>query len=309
MSLRLFLAELEAFDPHSPQSASERRFCCPLCGEGKSRDATHRSMNVNVKTGAFVCQRCDARGKLADFWVGRPQINPRDSARQKLRRLTELPELDDSSQPDAEMQRKVDELREQLDRLQDLEETRGADYLIGRGISIEVARPSVAGFARSWYGRSAVVFPIQNQAGEIVAAQGRYVDGRDNPKTRTLGPKSQGIFVASGALEISPALIIAEAPIDALSLAVAGYPSVAMCGKNGPAWLPKFCYRKNVFLALDADNAGDEAAEKMTSLLQSFGANCHRLRPVDSKDWNEFLTSFGRDELADFLASQILDKC
>ena len=308
MSERLFLAELEAFDPHAPAAPSERRFCCPLCGQGKPKDSAHRSMNVNIKNGAFICQRCDARGKLADFWENRPKMNPREFARQRLQQLTALPTPTEEVPLDAEAQQKADDLRAQLDQLQPIGNTRAASYLIGRGISLDVARPSIAGFSPNWYGRAAVVFPIQNRAGEVVAAQGRYVDGREHVKTRTFGPKSQGIFMASGALDI-PALIITEAPIDALSLAVAGYPAIALCGKSGPDWLPQFCFCKRVFLAFDADDAGDDAADKLIPSLQSFGATCHRLRPEDAKDWNEFLTLYGRDELSDFLAVQFLGNC
>ena len=308
----LFLGDLEAFDPHAPRSGTERRFCCPLCGQGKPKDAAHRSLNANTQSGAYVCQRCDARGKLADFWTERPKGSGRDFARQQLRRVCELPPVE-APQPDADKQRRAQAVRAQLEALEPLEGTRGAAYLRGRGaaylrgrgVSLEVAHAAGAGFSSDWFGRGAVVFPIRNRAGEPVAAQGRYIDGRDDPKTRTLGPKSQGMFAAAGAFDV-PALIVTEAPLDALSLAVAGFPAAALCGKSGPHWLPKACFCKTVFLAFDADDAGDEGADKLAPTLESFGATVHRLRPEGAKDWNEFLSRFGRDELADFLAVPLL---
>ena len=143
--------------------------------------------------------------------------------------------------------------------------------------------------SEKWRGCAAVIFPIRNRVREIVAAQGREIDG---DRKLSLGPKSQGIFATEGALD-SERLIIAEAPIDALSLAVAGCPAVALCGTSGPDWLPKFCYRRRVLLAFDADDAGDDAARDLTPKLESFGATCQRLRPERAKDWNELLNVYG----------------
>jgi DNA primase len=166
-----------------------------------------------------------------------------------------------------------------------------------------------------------VVFPIRDRQSTLVAASGRYIDGRDNPKTRTTGTKSAGVFSAparaqstlpssrlvfasfdKGATEI----IICEAPLDALSLATAGYPAIALCGTSAPAWIHLACGLKRVLLAFDADAAGDQAAATLAPLLSSFGARVHRLRPEGGKDWNEFLQIYGRDALTDFLAVPVL---
>lgn len=298
MPQRLYLAQLEAGDPRAPQG-TERRFCCPFCGDGKPRNSAHRSLNVNTQTGAFVCQRCKARGKLADFWEERPQMNRRDFARQQLQRATALPAATPTNTPSDEAQAKAQRLTAQLESAQPLEGTSGADYLLGRGVSVEVAEAAGVQFcpdwmkSAKWRGCAAVIFPIRDRAGEIVAAQGREIGGAGK---FSLGPKSQGIFATAGAFD-AKRFIIAEAPIDALSLAVAGFPAVALCGTSGPDWLPKFCYRRRVLLAFDADDAGDDAARALTPKLESFGAMCQRLRPENGKDWNEVLNVFGRDEI------------
>jgi hypothetical protein len=205
----------------------------------------------------------------------------------------------------AQDEHKADELRAQLGRLRPLENTRGAAYLLGRGLPLEVCEAAGVRFSPNWFGRSAVYFPLHNRADEVVAGQGRYVDGRDDPKTRTLGDLKGGLFWAAGAWNV-PALILTEAPIDALSLATAGFPAFAFCGKTGPAWLPKATFGRRVLLALDADDAGDVAADELAPTLESFGARCQRLRPEGAKDWNEFLQTYGRDALADFLAAPVL---
>lgn len=307
--MRLSLDELEAFDPHAPMTTPERRFCCPLCGQGKPKDAAHRCLSVNVPSGQWRCHRCELGSLLTDFWKERPKMNPRDFQRDKLRRLTALPPVKvEVPQPDAEQERKADELRARFEKLPAIEGIPGEAYLRGRGVSLEVAQAAGVRFSRRWMpsdreesSRAAVVFPIFNRVGELVAAQGRYIDPQNGgAKCKTSGPKSRGVFAAAGAFDVPP-FIITEAPIDALSLAVAGFPAVALCGKTGPDWLPKFCFGRTVFLGFDADDAGDEAAHKLAPLLESLGATCKRLRPEGAKDWNEFLCIYKRDVLAAFV--------
>ena len=308
MSERLSLAQLEAFDPHAPRGGRERRFCCPFCGDGKPKDSAHRCLSLNTQSGAWICQRspCNACGKLTDFCEERTYLNRRDFARQQLRRATALQPKAQFVAPDDEMQAKNNQLRAQLESARSLRSTAGEEYLQGRGVSVEVAEAAGVQFCPDWMksdkwrGCAAVVFPICNRAGDLVAAQGREIGGVGK---FSLGPKSQGIFATAGARD-AKRLVIVEAPIDALSLVVAGYPAIALCGTSGPVWLPNFCYRRRVLLAFDADEpnaegkrAGDDAAAILTPKLESFGATVTRLRPKNGKDWNEILEVHGSDEI------------
>lgn len=186
----------------------------------------------------------------------------------------------------------------------------GESYAARRGLPLEICVQAKVRFSPSWMGRPALVFPLYDEASQLVAAQGRYTDGRDDPKARTIGAKRQGLFgtgscwnhIAQGA-----PLVLTEAPLDALSLAACGFPALSLCGKSGvPAWFSVRCVFKTVFLAFDADEAGDEAARYIEPLLSAFGARVHRLRPESAKDWNELLVRSGRSALSDFLAEQLL---
>lgn len=101
----------------------------------------------------------------------------------------------------------------------------------------------------SWLGRPAVVFPIYDDKGALVAAQGRYTDGREDPKARTLGRKKRGVFLTGDFWEQvrkGAPVILTEAPIDALSLSACGFPALALCGRSGwPQWLPIKCAFKD----------------------------------------------------------------
>jgi hypothetical protein len=309
----LSLADLEAYDPGATRGAGahERRFCCPLCGHDKPRDTTHRSLSVNAQSGAWTCYRCGGRGKVVERWTDRPRMTRRELGRERLRQAFTRRR----PTPPARTAPAADTWRDHLANLEPLAGTPGAAYLLGRGIPLEVAEAAGAWYAPAWQSRrAAVVFTLTDRSGELVAAQGRYIDACDRPKARTAGPKSQGAFAAPATVNgrtfspwEAPAVILTEAPLDALSLVAAGYPAVALCGTTGPEWLHLACGLRRVLLALDGDSAGDNAAEALEAALSIYGARCERLRPpAGSKDWNELLIARGADLLRDYLAPSVL---
>ena len=281
------LADLETLDPQSStRSGRERRFLCPICGDGKRRDDAHRSLCANTANGAWNCKRCSATGKLTDFWTNttRPKSNPREMARLKRRQLSVLPEPKSAPEPTPDTK----DWREQLRGAQAIDGTPAETYLRSRGIDLETAKASGALYAPKFYGRAAVVFPICDRDGNQTGASGRYFHANANPKTRIAGTKRNGLFATSGALA-ADTIIITEAPIDALSLASVGFAAVALCGTSAPDWMHLACGLKRVPLAFDADEAGDNAAAVLTARLVPYGARCERLRPEGGKDWNEAL--------------------
>jgi len=280
----LSLAELETFDPTAPVRARERRFCCPRPGcDGKPKDAEHRSLAANVETGAWQCHRCQEKGLLLEWREKHPRANRREWERSSLRRTFAVPA--------APVVPAVDEegLVRRLQGLTDLRGTAGESYVQSRGIPLDLASTAQVRFSPSWWGRPAVLFPIRDPAGKLVATQGRYVDGRTDLKTRTAGPAGAGVFATPDALR-AELVAITEAPLDALSLWVCcGIPAIATLGCNLPSWLPRVLAFKRVLVGTDADAAGDEAFAKWAPHLGSLGAKVDRLRPVEHKDWNEWL--------------------
>ena len=336
----LTLRELELFDPALPglclgPGRGEQRTLCPLCGPGKPRDGSHRCLSLNRATGLWRCHRCGAGGKVREAWEERSPLPARERARLGLSRSFDLPApvtspphadapgLTDAVSPRAGGESRAttmaasssarsleapeaDAWKRELGDLQPLGDGAAARYLTGRGLSAEGARRAGARFGARFLGRDAIVFPLRDLRGVLRGAHARYIDGCDRPKARTLGDKRHSLFATAGAFDARlPALIVTEAPLDALSLAEAGYPALAVCGTQAPHWMHRAGAFRRVLLAFDADDAGDRAAETLTPELTSFGARCERLRPDGFKDWNEALQA-GRDVLADWLALQIL---
>jgi hypothetical protein len=289
----LSLRDLEAFDPEAPQGGAQRRFACPLC-DSRPRQGPRRALSLTVESGLWHCFRCGAGGRLREHW--QPRLTGRAAALRAFG-LHSAPQAPPAppAQATATPPPPAKDWQSQIAGARAITDTPGARYLERRSISAEVAAAAGVEFSPDFYGRPAVLFPVVDQAGDLVAVTGRHMDAC-TPKAHTAGPKSRGVFVTPGALQASP-LIVTEAPIDALSLAVCGFPAIAINGTSWPAWLPTAAAFRAVIVALDADAGGDEAAAKLTPALQAFGAKVERWRPSAGKDWNEALRTGGADAL------------
>jgi Toprim-like len=263
----LSLADLEAFDARPAGGGRERRFCCPLpaCG-GKPRDRAHQSLSVNTQTGDWLCFRCGAAGRLVERWRPARELR-RERAVRAFRLAPEAMRGHAESAP---------QLAPLWAATVDLAGTRGAAYLAGRGLPPEIAAGCGVRFAPAWMGRPAVVFPLHDPAGALVAANARYLGDEARgkpagPKTRTIGDRVLGAFATPGAWEHDP-LVLVEGPCDALALHAAGVPAVALVGTRPPVWLARRAFGRRVAVALDADAGGDRAAAELRAALESLGA-------------------------------------
>ena len=134
---------------------------------------------MNVDTGEWHCFRCERSGLLDERKTPRdvrsPHGEPVGTAREPSR--AEL----------AERTRKLARLRrlwQGATAIEDPTAAVGAHYRGHAGSPLDRRRGAVR-FARNWYGWPAVVFLVQNAGGRLVAAEGRYVDRRSNPKGQT----------------------------------------------------------------------------------------------------------------------------
>jgi predicted RNA-binding Zn-ribbon protein involved in translation (DUF1610 family) len=304
----LSLVELETFDSRAARGRSERRFLCPACGMDKPRDAAHRSLAVNARTGAWTCHRCGNKGLLKEFWTQRENTQSfatsrRARTRAALAHAFALPERSKTpaSKPDTD-DAKIRAAWVAWQRAPSVAETPGATYLAGRGANVSLAAQAGVRFSPNFYGQAAVLFPVVNRMGEVVAVSSRFTNPRGDFKTMSIGSKSSGVFVTPGALT-ARLVAVTEAPIDALALAAAGIPAIALIGCSAPAWLLAHLASRDVLVATDADTAGDTVADSLMPQAQARGGRVLRLRARGAKDWGEVLEKHGETRLRAFLAA------
>jgi hypothetical protein len=327
----LTFAEVEAFDPNHPRNTGgETRACCPRCGDSKPVDGAHRCLQYNDETGLYRCYRgdCLIKGKFREYWE--PKTAPKqhqNSAPSRFNRRgskedamaaffarptpkprpvrVELPPADPS--PD---------FRKRLGNTIPVAESPAATaYLAGRGF--DLSDPDIASaFARCYvryakdymvspssWGHEAIVFPMVDASGKLIATNGRLLHPKSTqPKAYSIGRKSEAVFMTPGALTGS-ALVIVEAPFDAMALFVCGVPAVALAGTNPiPSWLYSAARGKLVLFAFDNDEAGKIAARKHKPSFKDEGAiDCKWWHPDAAKDWNECLTLHGRLSMRGFI--------
>jgi DNA primase len=141
--------------------------------------------------------------------------------------------------------------------------------------------------------RGCVVLPVFDDAGHVSELYGRRITKPNPgaPKHLYLPGPHAGIWNAE-ALE-SPDIILCEAPLDALTFWVNGIKNVTFI--YGTQGFPDFLetaliehHTKRVYLAYDADESGDKAAERDSARLSAKGIEVFRIKFPQGMDVNEY---------------------
>jgi hypothetical protein len=157
----------------------------------------------------------------------------------------------------------------------------GEEYLWGRGIDPTFAVSCRVGYHPSWLGRGeAVIFLGFDMAGNLVAAQGRFLRPGSGPKAMSRGRIALGVFSTPGGHgkglygQGGPVAIV-ESPLDAIALAQNGLAAIALLGaSNRQAWLVDVLSGRNVVIARE----GRARDSEMASLWHPHDADAIRRR-------------------------------
>ena len=153
------------------------------------------------------------------------------------------------------------------------------------------------------YFRNRVIFPIIDPAGQVVAFGGRvmddskpkYLNSSDTPAFK----KSRQLFALNFAKNCSSErMILCEGYLDVIALHQAGFEYAV--ATLGTAITPEHArifskYTKRVIISYDADEAGQNAAEKAMRILGEVGMEVRVLKVPGAKDPDEFIRKFGAD--------------
>lgn len=185
------------------------------------------------------------------------------------------------------------------------------DFLAGSGLFSQ-RYPGSAFFS----GR--LMFPITDRQGRTVAFGGRILAG-DGPKylnsaETELFKKGKNLFaldIALPGIRTSKTAVLAEGYMDVLALYQAGLRNaVAPLGTAVTGDQARLLKRwaDRVVLALDADEAGQNAAVKAILACRRNGLACSvAVPPAEAKDPAEILQKNGAEALQNFVKSSILD--
>ncbi|MEK7862007.1 MAG: DNA primase, partial [Chloroflexota bacterium] len=149
-----------------------------------------------------------------------------------------------------------------------------------------------------FYGR--IVVPIYSD-GLLVGVYGRAISGLSKVPHLYLKGPHRGVFNATGIRDAAD-VILAEAPLDALSVMALGFPNVTSSyGANGftPEIRAVLVRSKTarVYCIYDPDPAGDQAADQLAHDLAGHGIEVRRVvLPAAFKDPNDFLCGGGTRE-------------
>jgi DNA primase len=145
-----------------------------------------------------------------------------------------------------------------------------------------------------------VVFPIFSLEGDVLGLYGRKITAslREGTPLHTYLPGPHRGVWNEEALVASKEIILCESIVDALTFWCAGFRNVtASYGVNGFTEDHRAAFQKHgvkqVWIAYDADDAGDQAAERLKEELLALGIGSHRVLFPKGTDANEYAQKGG----------------
>ncbi len=153
------------------------------------------------------------------------------------------------------------------------------------------------------YFRNRVIFPIINTSGDIIGFGGRvmddskpkYLNSSDTPGFK----KSRNLFALNYAKNhCAERLILCEGYMDVIACHAAGFENaVATLGTALTSEQARLMakHTKQVIIAYDSDEAGQNATRKAIKMLSEVGLEVRVLHMEGAKDPDEFIKKYGRD--------------
>lgn len=185
-------------------------------------------------------------------------------------------------------------------------DTSNQEYLLGRGISLDIAQQLRGGVVSSGKMKDRYTWPIFNSKGNIVGFTGRTLKNHKN-KYKHLGDKQKWVwpaFVNGQDIISAGSIILVESPMDVASLMTAGIRNcVNLNGSELSLGVLNFLIKLNIKKIIISTNnddesnnyAGQQAAKRIyNSLTRHFNQNqVFIFLPPKYKDWNEILVKKG----------------
>jgi DNA primase catalytic core len=162
-----------------------------------------------------------------------------------------------------------------------------------------VLKKSSNGMVRDYF-NGRVIFP-NFKHGQVMHLSARSLDDQE-PRYLHLPGEMHYLF-NEDALSANE-VYVAEGILDCLSLIQAGYPAVAIYGTGGfkREYLSKFSRCRTIYLCLDADDAGREAAIRVGGII---GEQARVVQLPDGFDLNDYFLAHSKEEFETLVASSM----
>ena len=304
------------------KSKGANMFCCPICGSGTGKSRTG-ALSLTKKGEKYIvscfANNCfngaqDTLGALRMLWnCGEAEAlercgydlgeKTRGADTPPKKKATPNPK---TAEPEANY---TDFYKKAAEELRSNQAARS--YLEARGISEATAKHFLLGYCETWkaftnksHGSKRLIIPLAKD-GYVTRATA------EGDPSRVLNDGRKPPFNLKGMKTTTkPYIFVTEGPFDAMSIYEAGEEAIALCGTSSIDFLnaAKDNPEKAYILALDLDEAGDEATIKLKRELEERGllAICADRRALYSghKDANEALTS-EKEAFIEALGSEI----
>jgi DNA primase len=298
-----------------------RSFHCPN-GRAHKHGDRNRSATIAASWETWHCFGCGAFGSVIDIYRYLTDVSKEDAKTwieeyagltPAYGAITTPPPLPPSVQlarrtaaPDEPLPSASPDVHAFLARAQQaLTNPQARNYLSRRGISFEIARQTGLGFALrgTWLnprgaGQPRIVAPLTAPDGTLINLYGRAAVPCDKSLRHDFLPGPKGIFHAPALARNG--VILVEGVFDALACLCGDRPSSAIMGLSiRDSWwkqIPATC----IFLAVDADEAGQRRGKELQDLGASLGKKTIHMPKADAnflggiKDLNEFWVTQGR---------------
>ena len=301
-------------DPAKTKANGKTSYICPLCGHGKNGDGL--TFNPQSKDGkGLKCFGCNFSGDIIDL-IG--EVENIADYPEKLKRAGEYIGINTDGQSTEKTPRSASldkhthmdihtdtytykqEEKSLLPYYRKCQQClRETGYLLKRGISEEVATRFMLGFDPTFSTKDrdtdqytqwgALIIPTGHSS---YVARNTDPQATDKNRYRDRGRKSP--FNWKALQNATKPIFVVEGEIDALSIIEAGGEAIGLGGVGIDSFIRDYMEKhppvQPLVVALDNDDAGQEATQKLEEKLREMGVTFYRLNPAgDFKDANEAL--------------------
>ena len=247
------------------KSKGHNQYICPICGSGTGNNHTG-AFTFYPENNKYYCFSCQASGDIFSLYA---EINHLDIKKDFQQIKTELEEKYRifSDIPQKKQEDKADKKEKDYTKFFEFAESRlhETDYLTKRGISPDTQRKFHCGYVSDFMYKNNQMTPAV-----IIPTSSNSFAWRST--TENLKQKRGKANILNTSALNQPYCFVVEGEIDCMSIDECGFPCIGLGSVSNIGKIFNYNISKTVLIiAMDNDNAGRKAAEKLSALCEEHG--------------------------------------